>query len=325
MTICFPTLSNPFVCVAIACAGEVCYNIVPMVKKVLLAICCLAWLPSVRASWWWPFGSNRDEAPKRMAELLEPASRLIDQAVDFAETGENDKAVAKYREALEALDRLEREHPDRAATSEFATVRNKRAYITVAIDSLMLEEARRNARTVAVTDPSGLERRFAEERSQATAEKAKKVRGPAAPAESVATNRPVAAAGPVRAESPSGDLAELPRAERLRMAAAAIGRSDYPGALAIVNGVLKDYPNDAHALNLRAVAEMNTGNKSQAEATLTQLVNSNPRAYFGYYNLARLIMATRGESGKEAARRYYRHGREYCNGPANPELEALLK
>lgn len=302
-----------------------------MVKKVLLAIYILAWHPSVRASWWWPFGADQDEAPKRMAELLEPASRLIDQAVDFAEIGQSDQAVAKYREALAALEQLEREYPDRAATSEFATVRNKRAYITVAIDALLLEEAKRNARTVAVTDTTELERRYDEERLQKASDRVRKVRGPEAPQKPAATNRVEAVAavpaeaGRAQSEPPSGDFADLPRTERLRIAAAAIGRGDCSGAMTVINGVLRDYPNDAHALNLRAVAEMNSGRQAQAEATLTQLVNSNPRAYFGYYNLARLIMATRGESGKEAARRYYRHGREYCNGPANPELEAMLK
>jgi len=51
-----------------------------------------------QASWYWPFGSDEvDERPKRVSELIEPASLLIEEGSDLAAEGKTDEAVAKYR------------------------------------------------------------------------------------------------------------------------------------------------------------------------------------------------------------------------------------
>ena len=82
------------------------------------------------AAWYWPFGSDDDKKPPRMSELMEESSILIDEAFDLAAQGKVSEAVEKYKKAYVELERLEQEYPDRAATSEFSTVRNKKAYVS---------------------------------------------------------------------------------------------------------------------------------------------------------------------------------------------------
>jgi len=114
-------------------------------------------LTSLQASWFWPFGDDDVPERVRLSELMEPATTNIDAAVDFAAEGKYKEAQECYRAAIEALRRIEAENPERAATAEFATVRNKRAYINAALDSMLLAEARENAKAVAVTDTTELE------------------------------------------------------------------------------------------------------------------------------------------------------------------------
>lgn len=114
------------------------------------------------ASWYWPFGGGDKAKDKvRISEMMEPASILIDEASDFAEDGKTSEAIDKYRQALAELDRIELENGDRAQSAAFATLRNKRAYVNAAIDSLLLKEAQQNARAVAVTDTTELEKKYA--------------------------------------------------------------------------------------------------------------------------------------------------------------------
>ena len=113
------------------------------------------------AAWYWPFGSDDAKKPPRMSELMEEASIMIDDAADLANQGEITEAVEKYKEAFAELERIELENPVRAATSEFSTVRNKKAYISAAIDSLLLNQASDNVRAVSVTDTSEIEKKYA--------------------------------------------------------------------------------------------------------------------------------------------------------------------
>jgi len=119
----------------------------------------------VQAKWYWPLGTDVvDEKPKRVSELVEPASRLIDEATDLASEGKSAEAVEVYRKALAELERIERENADRVKGTEFATLRNKRAYVNAAIDSMLLSQVRENARAVAVSDTAELEKRLDRER-----------------------------------------------------------------------------------------------------------------------------------------------------------------
>ena len=115
------------------------------------------------AAWYWPFGSDDEKKPPRMSELMEASSLMLDEASDLANQGKIREAVEKYKEAYAELERLELENPVRAATSEFSTVRNKKAYVSAAIDSLLLEQASGNVRAVSVTDTSEIERKYKEE------------------------------------------------------------------------------------------------------------------------------------------------------------------
>ncbi len=145
------------------------------------------------ASWYWPFGGDDDgqgeKSPPRLSELMEPASLLIDEATDLAEDGKREEAIEKYREALAALDEVEASNRERADKPEFATLRNKRAYVNATIDSLLLAQAQSNARAVAVSDTTALEKKLADER----AGKEKDAQSPSAAAQSPKTS-PVAEA-----------------------------------------------------------------------------------------------------------------------------------
>ena len=143
-------------------------------RRLCTVVAVLSLAGGAAASWYWPFGSSDDgsEPVRRLSELMEPASRLIDEASDLAADGKTQESVEKYREALGELDRIEEENPDRAASAEFATLRNKRAYVNAAIDSLLLGQVRENAKAVAVSDTTELEKRLAAEKAKARGEKA---------------------------------------------------------------------------------------------------------------------------------------------------------
>lgn len=297
------------------------------------------------ASWYWPFGGGSgDDSVPRISQLMEPASKLLYEAADAAEEGRIHDAIGKYRQVLDELRRLEIENPERAATAEFSTVRNKRAYVEAAIDSLFLEEARKNAKAVVVTDTTALEKRLAQEKEDLAAGAARRVAPPQPQA--VETEAPQAATNQVaqaqtasatvsKPAAPAGSstvaLKEMlekdpkNRKARLLLAAADLKAKDFAAAKLAVAALLEEKPNDAAALNLRAAVESAEGDLDAAEKTLVQAIQSNPKSHFAYYNLAHLVLRRRGDSGKEAARRYYENGREYCGGPRDAALEDALK
>ena len=219
----------------------------------------------VRTSWCWPFGSDEDgEAPKRISELMEPASKLIDDASDFASDGKISESVETYRKALLELDRIERENPERAKGLEFATVRNKRAYVNAAIDAMLLSQVKQNARVVAVSDTTELEKKLAAER----------------------------------------EAKSKPKATKREQAIADIASGDYAAAELVIREMLAEKPNGAMALNLKAAMEMKQGRFDQAEKTLDQAITSNPRSYSAYYNLAMLMLQKGAGNKSSAKRYY---------------------
>lgn len=275
----------------------------------LLAVLSLG----VQASWYWPFGSDDGGEPDkpRISTLMEPASTLIDEASDLAAEGRVDESVEKYRAALAELDRIERENPERSKTSEFATLRNKRAYVNAAIDSMLLGQVKSNARVVAVSDTTELERRLAKERGETPKPK------PEVEQRKKANSAVRLEASPLSASRPA-----RPPTKR-EQAMDDIERGDYASAELLIGEMLAAKPNGAMALNLKAALEMKRGNLAAAEAALDRAVMSNPRNYSAYYNTAVLLLR-KGEGNKSSAKRYYETGRA-MGGPENPELEALLK
>ena len=280
----------------------------------LIACLMLADLP---ASWYWPFGS--DEAPKpRVSELMEPASLLIDEASDLSSEGKISEAVEKYRKALLELDKVEAADPERASTPEFATLRTKRAYVSAAIDSLLLAQARDNARPVAVSDTTELERKLAKERGEKSSPEAEPVvKTETKPAEKAAA-KPAAKAAAKRSRNSPRRNTSAPLTPKEK-AMQAIVDGNYAEADRILSAMLEESPSDVAALNLRAIKETAEGKYRDAERTLDRAIQSNPRSHYAYYNMA-VLMLQSDPPNVDGARRYYETGRA-MGGPVDSGLE----
>ena len=295
-------------------------------RKLCTFAAVLAIASGAAASWYWPFGSSDDaSAPvRRLSELMEPASRLIDDASDLAADGKSQESVEKYREALAELDRIEAENPERAASPEFSTVRNKRAYVNAAIDSILLAQVTANAKAVAVSDTTELEKRLAAEKAKAAGG------GEAKAGETGASGKPGMSGGSGKAAKgaapPAKPARQAPPAKplsRREQVIADIAAGDYAAAELQINEMLTEKPNGAMALNLKASLEAAQGRQKDAERTLDQAIMSNPRSYYAYYNMASLLLKA-DPANKTVARRYYETGRA-VGGPPDPQLEASVK
>lgn len=282
-------------------------------KKILFAFLSCALATGAEASWYWPFGSSEEEVP-RVADLVEKASRLIGDASDLVAEGKVTDAVQKYKEALEEIDRVEAENPERAKTQEFATLKTKRAYVEATIDALLMNQARQNAKPVAVSDTTALEKRLAAERNGGGS-----ADGAVVPARE--EPKPERKAKPKKAERKS--VAPARPLTKREAVAKAIGDHDFAKADLLIAEMLEAKPNDATALNLRAAREAAEGKFREAEKTLDTAIQSNPRDYHAYYNMALLKLQSR-QDDHDGARRYYENARLYgC--PQDPGIEELLK
>ena len=272
-------------------------------RRLVTFLAFLAVAATSQASWYWPFGSDDDEQKpvRRLSEVMEPVSLLIDEASDLAMDGKTQEAIDKYREALKGLDEIEAAEPERAATPEFATVRNKRAYVNAAIDMLLLEQVRSNASPVAVSDTTELERRLKEEGRGKKEEGTRKKETGTGDGKEEAAPKPLTRRGRIMKDIDDGKFDSA--AER-------------------ISEMLAERPNNATALNLKAMLEMAQGDVKSAEKTLDQAIMSNPRSHFAYYNMVELLLQTSGS--KDVARRYYETGRA-CGGPKDEHLEEALK
>ena len=268
----------------------------------------------VQASWYWPFGSDdvSEDAP-RISELMEPATELIDEASDLAADGKVDESVEKYRKALDELDRIERENPERARGAEFATLRNKRAYVNAAIDSMLLSQVKQNAKVVAVSDTTELEKKLAEEKGLKVS-KFESLKDEKAGDESTQQEVP-------QTLKPSNPQTLKPLTKR-DQAIADIANGDYAAAELLIKEMLEAKPDGAMALNLKAALEMKQGNFKEAEKTLDRAISAHPRDPSAYYNLA--LLSLQKDGNKSVAKRYYETGRA-MGGAADSQLEALFK
>ena len=286
-------------------------------KQLLSFALVLALCAEVEASWYWPFSSDDENKPPRVSELMEPASVMIDEAYDLADEGKISEAVEKYRAALAELDRIEAENPDRVKEPEFNTLKNKRATVTAAIDSLLLSEAQDNARAIAVSDTTELQKKY--DAKHGKSPKTEKT-GDAKP-EPESTDE---ATGETEAPDEQPEVIELPRKPKSKMAIALedLAKRDFAAVELTIKEILEERPNDAAALNLKAAAEMAQGDAKAAEKTLDQAIMSNPRGYHAYYNMARLMAGMKGN--RSGAKHYYEAGRS-LGGPVDAKLEELLK
>ena len=279
-------------------------------------------------SWYWPFGSDDEEVIPRVSELMEPASTNIDAATDFEYDGKFDEAIACYAAALRALDMIEAEYPDQMKKPELTTVKTKRAYVKTKIDTLKFLQVKENSKAVAVSDTTELEKKLAEEKA-AAAKAATPATEPAAegpmpaPAAEVPASAPAPAAPAAKRAAKRAAPAPSKALSRQQRIAKAIADGDYAAADADIAETLRTKPNDAAALNLRAMMESAQGKFRDAEHTLDQAIQSNPKSYHAYYNMARLILRAYPDN-KDGARRYYETGRA-MGGPRNAALEEAVK
>lgn len=274
-------------------------------------------------SWYWPFGSDDEEVIPRISELMEPASTNIDAATDFEFDGKFDEAIAGYEAALRELDKVEAEYPDQMDRPEFTTVKTKRAYVRAKIDTLKFLQVKENSKAVAVSDTTELEKKLAAEKAAAakaaTPEPEPEAEKPAPEPEKPSVEKPAPAPAKPAPKKPAPAKA-LSRQQRI---AKAIADGDYAAADADIAETLRTRPNDAAALNLRAMMESAQGKYRDAEHTLDQAIQSNPKSYHAYYNMARLILKAYPDN-KDGARRYYETGRA-VGGPRNAALEEAVK
>lgn len=272
-------------------------------------------------SWYWPFGSDDEEVVPRISELMEPASTNIDAATDFEFDGKFDEAIAGYEAALRELDKVEAEYPDQMDKPEFTTVKTKRAYVRAKIDTLKFLQVKENSKAVAVSDTTELEKKLAAEKAAAakaaTPEPEPEAEKPAPEPEKPSVEKPAPAKPAPKKPAPAKALS---RQQRI---AKAIADGDYAAADADIAETLRTRPNDAAALNLRAMMESAQGKYRDAEHTLDQAIQSNPKSYHAYYNMARLILKAYPDN-KDGARRYYETGRA-VGGPRNAALEEAVQ
>ena len=288
-------------------------------KQLLSFALVLVLCAEVEASWYWPFSSDDENKPPRVSELMEPASVMIDEAYDLADEGKISEAVEKYRAALAELDRIEAENPERVKEPEFNTLKNKRATVTAAIDSLLLSEAQDNARAIAVSDTTELQKKYDAKHGKSPKTEKTGDAKPEPESTDEATESVVETMSP--AEQP--EVIELPQKPKSKMAIALedLAKRDFAAVELTVKEILDERPNDAAALNLKAAAEMAQGDTKAAEKTLDQAIMSNPRGYHAYYNMARLMAGLKGN--RSGAKRYYEAGRS-LGGPVDVKLEELL-
>jgi tetratricopeptide (TPR) repeat protein len=287
-----------------------------MKTLIFSAVLCVLALQS-QSAWYWPFGSDDEEtrsSAPRLSTLMEPATSIIDDAADLAAEGKISEAVEKYREALGELDRIERENPGRVDKPEFSSLRNKRAYVNAAIDSLLMRQVQSNAKAVAVSDTRELERKFAEE-------KARSGKKPGKPADPAAARPASPEKRAAESLSRHKHFAHRAPANARERAMADIADGDYKAAEISIRQLLEQKPNSAVGLNLKAALEAAQGKLKEAERTLDQAIMSTPRDYRAYYNMSRLMLSL-GE--RSPAKRYYETGRA-LGAPADAELEGSFK
>ena len=303
---------------------------IPLRAVALALFCGLAGPAS--AAWYWPFDLDPDSTnkPPRLHRLLEKANEYIELAEDEALDGDGDKAVENYRAALREIDRIEAEHPERAKTSEFAPLRNKRASCTAAIDAIRFAQVNENERAVSVTNTRDLERRWRKKHNMLTPEDLAAEKAAPSERKAEAATPTEKAPEPAKAE-PEAPPQTAQEAERkasgavsdkeVEMALAEIRRGDHVAADLLLERLLRASPTDLRLLLLRAAAQSGMGRDYAARRTLERAARAHPASYLPPFNLAQVSLKL-GEKG--AARRHYDRARK-AGAPQSAELEEKLK
>lgn len=295
-------------------------------SKIWIFFCAFAIILATEASWYWPFGSDEDDEkePPRLSELMEPASTLIDEGSDFAADGKVSEAVEKYRAALAELDRIEAENPDRVDKPEFATLKTKRAYVSAAIDTMLLSQARSNARPVAVSETSELEKKLRIERGEL-----KDLPKDPVVDERKAEELPEVVEARAEAKRRKARAKKL-KDRQVKKAASkseeilnAIGAKNFAAADRLIGELLAANPESLTALSLKAVRESAEERFEDAERTLNRIIHLYPKHPAAYYNMALLYIQAYPEK-IDKARLFYETARD-CGADPDPELEEIFR
>ena len=292
------------------------------------------------------FGNSSTNKPPKLHVLMQPANDYIEEAQLCELNGDADKALENYRKALEELNRVASENPDRADTAEFAPLRNKAAVCAIQIDNIRLEQVNANERRVAVTDTRELQKKYNEKHGLTNRLESAAVAAPAPAAKTEAAPAPVrspedearekaadfvedakdaiADGRPLDAKKSLSEALKIDPESwdaRYLMAYTHVSLGDLDAAEMLLGDVLEDRPNNVSALLLRGAVQMTRGDHAAAQKTVTAAIRANPDYYAGYYNMATLLVEM--GSSRETARKFYEQGR-LRNGPRDPDLEKAL-
>ena len=286
--------------------------------RVLKSVCVLLLAVGVCAAPGSVWAAKKDKEPK-VSELLKEVNDLMAQASTLYVDGESKEAIETYRKALAEIDRLEQVNPERAAGSEFAPVRFRRAHCETEIDRILLEDMSATARTVAVTDTSALEAKREARKKEAETnnvpEMAVKLtaKGEGGEAAAVAAaDEDMDPGAPVnvrdelewakdmlsvdRFDEVEKALVKVLKADaenvdaRLLMALSRVQQGKHSDALVVLDDLLEDVPNDESALLLAAGTYVVAGNHSKAMDMLDKAMQVNPKRPDGYHNMAWLLL-----------------------------------
>lgn len=274
----------------------------------LLSVCAFA---SANASWYWPFGDDEANTnkPPRLHKLLEKANDLIELGEEESLNGEGEKAIDYYAQALDELARVARENPERAQTSEFAPLRNKQATCQAAIESIRFAQVNANAKAVAISDTTELQKKWNAKHGIKNPEDEK-------PKKEKPAVKEAPAPGPTKpAEKPAEVKIDPTSPEGLMRS------GDFASADRLLEKMLVDKPSDLRLLLLRAAAQSGLKSFYAARRTLEKAMRAHPKSYYPYYNM--VYVALELKESVKAVREYYDMGRA-VGGPANTAIEARL-
>lgn len=293
----------------------------------------------------------------KVSELMKDANEIMAQAQTAYVDGETKKAIEFYRNALKEIVRIETENPKRAATSEFAPVRFRKALCETEIDRIMLEEVNATARTVAVTDTRELEAKRAARHKAAETNQiqnatlklaAKQEDGGAAAPVSVTQAEPSASASgkgrPVNVKEElewAKDMMTVDHFEdveqalikvlkqdpanweaRFLMAQCRLRQGRPSDALVVLDDLMADRPKDEAVLLMASGANMASGSYSKAMDLLDKVLKLNPKRPDGYYDMAWLLLEMNPGNLSESEM-YYRQAVK-LGGVRDRELERRL-
>ena len=117
--------------------------------------------------------------------------------------------------------------------------------------------------------------------------------------------------------------AESPLVHRLLLARALVASGNVPRAIALLDDLAREFPDDPAVLTLLAGAHLAHGNAFSALRALDELVKRHPRYADAYVDLAYTRFAMDPAANRDEAALYYKYALSY-GAARDPRLEAEL-